>query len=104
MTLRTLQILAVLFMAFVAFRHYGQGAANNVFAIYWREILFAIVGVAAAWLFFVTHALRPVVAIFAAAAFYMIASLDAPSAASFLAALDGISARVLGGVDAFRQG
>lgn len=104
MILRTFQILAVVFMAFIVFLHFGQTAVAEVFEARWREILFGLVGVTAGWLFAVTQSLRPVVAIFAAAAFFVIASLEEPSAASFLAALDGITSRVLTGVDVLGRG
>ena len=102
--LRILQILAVIFMAYVIAQHYGRETTGLLLEIYWREALFAVVGVTAAWLFAVTHFLRPVVAVFAAAAFFVIASLDDPSAAGFLAALDGIAEKVLAGVSSLQQG
>ena len=99
MILRAIQFLSVVFMAFVIFLHYGEDAVADLFAARWREILFGLVGVTAGWLFAVTQSLRPVVAIFAAIAFFVIAGLEDPSAASFLAAIEGLADRVLEGVD-----
>lgn len=101
---RFVQSLAVIFMSFAAFRHFEGRIGVAVFDTYWREVLFGVVAVTAAWFFAVTQSLRPVVAIFAAIAFYVLAHLENPSAASFLAALDDMTARVLTGIDRFRQG
>lgn len=99
MILRAIQFLSVVFMAFVVFLHYGERAVADLFMAHWREVLFGLVGVTAGWLFAVTHSLRPVVAIFAAIGFFIIASLEEPSTASLLAAIEGLTTRVLEGVE-----
>ncbi len=62
--LRLVQILALGFLIAVAALHFATvgfvDMAGSVFETYWRETLFGGVAVIAAWLFVVTHALRPV--------------------------------------------
>ena len=101
---RIAQFLAVCAMAALSLMYLFQEGYASVFTTYWRETLFAGVGMISGWLFAVTHGLRPVVAIFAAGAFFAIAMMEEPSTASLLAALDGIGAKVLAVKDSFNLG
>ena len=108
MVLRLVQILALGFLIAVAALHFATvgfvDVAGSVFEAHWRETLFGCVAVIAAWLFVITHGLRPVVAIFAAAAFFVVALMDEPSTDSLLATIDGITERALAGIEGFREG
>ena len=101
---RIAQFLAVCIMAALSLMYLYQEGYVSVFSTYWRETLFACVGMLSGWLFAVTHGLRPVVAIFAAAAFFVIAIMEEPSATSLLATLDGIGAKVLAVKDSLDWG
>lgn len=101
---RTIQFLAVCAMAALTVMYLLQHGYFSVFSTYWRETLFAALGLAAGWMFAVTQALRPVVAIFAAAAFFLVAKMEEPTGASLVATLGGIGDRVLALADALPLG
>ena len=108
---RLFQLAAVVFMMGVATLHVMQNGTPDAFKgfddflqTYWREVAFAVIAVLAAVLFLVTHRLRPVVVVFAAIGFFLIATMNDPSPAAFMAALDGLTATVLTGIDGFREG
>ena len=101
---RMFQFLAVCSLAALSFMYLYEEGVFSVFSTYWRETLFAGVGMTAGWLFAVTQGLRPVVAIFAAAAFFVMAKMEDPSGAGFVAALDEIGAKVLAVADGFNLG
>lgn len=101
---RIIQFLAVCIMVVLTVVYLFEEGYFAVLSVYWRETLFASVGIMAGWLFAVTHGLRPVVAIFAATAFFVIAKMDDPSGESILAAIEGIGDRVLAVADEFTQG
>lgn len=92
---RFFQFWSVLFMSFVVLRYVADHAQYGFARDYWQEIYFVIIAVTTAWLIAVTRSLRPVVVLFAAAGFFVIAMMEDPSGASFLAALDDIGDRVL---------
>ena len=95
MILRFLQFWSVLTTGYLLLRYASEQADFGWVATYWRELYFIIIAVTTAWLFVVTQSLRPVVALFAAAGFVVIALMDEPTGASFLATVDGMAARVL---------
>ena len=106
MILRAFQLLALCFLIAVAALHVVQNglvSLDGVFDAYWREVFFALTACATAWLFLITRILRPVVAIFAAGAFFVIAVMDEPSPDAFMTALDGLTDTVLEGIDDFRS-
>ena len=99
-----IQALAVAFMIFVVSRYVIRSFGVGFIDVYWREVSFAFVSVVAAWLFVVTQSLRPVVAVFAAIAFFVVAKTHEPSTANFFAVLDALSDRILTGIQVLRQG
>ena len=102
MVRRSLQSLAIGFITFVVIRYVVQNFDQTVLDTYRREISFGIVSVVTAYLFAIARTLRPVVALFAAIAFFGIAKLDTLSAANFFAALDEMTDRVLSGITVIR--
>ncbi len=104
MVRRLFQALAVFFMILVLFRYVSWNFDALFLEIYWREISFGLISIVAAWMFKVTHTLRPVIAVFATLAFLVIAKLDQPSTANLVAVLDGMSARILTGIQLFSRG
>ena len=99
MILRFFQFWSVLFLSYLFLVYVSAHADVGLAKDHWKEIYFVIIAVTTAWLFAVTQSLRPVVALFAAGAFFVIAMMADPSGASFLATLDDIGDRVLAAVD-----
>ena len=91
---RFAQFWAILFMSFVMLRYVSENAQFGLALRYWQEIYFVIIAVTMAWLLVVTRSLRPVVALFAGVGFCLVALMEDPSGASFLAALDDIGDRI----------
>ncbi len=104
MILRIAQLFAVCIMAVLSVMYLVQQGYFSVLSDYWRESMFAAIGVLSGWLFAITHGLRPVVAIFAATGFFLIAKMEDPSGASLVTALEGIGDRMLAVADGFTKG
>lgn len=98
------QTLAATFMAFVLFLYVSRNLDVTFLETYWREVSFASICVITAWLIAVTDALRPVVALFATIAFFVVAKIEEPSTANALAVLDGLAERILTGIQISKQG